>query len=122
MSTTKNGNLVIQVAKLEERMETVEEGVANFKAFQKLMTDFVTRNEERAKHRTEREQEEKAERDKKDTTRARIHFALLGGVISLIVGLMLAAVNWATNFEKRHHVSDNTVITSEQPKQHATKE
>jgi hypothetical protein len=114
MPPIANGGLIAQVAKLEERMDTVEEYIGNSKAFQKTMADFVSRSDERAKHRIEQEAGEKETRDRLDKRRATIHFALLTALLSLIVGLALAAVNWAMNFEKRHHVSDKTEIQSEQ--------
>lgn len=103
-----------RIAVLETRMNTVEEGVSNFRDFQKDARDFFTRSDERAKHRTEQEAEEKEQADKKDQRRATLHFSLLGGLISLIVGLILWLVQWTSNFEKRHHVSEDKTVSQTQ--------
>ena len=122
MSTTRNGNLVIQVAKLEERMESVEEGIQNFRAFHSDVREFITRSDERAKHRAEQEAVEKQERDSLDKRRSRIHFWWLGILSGIILLCFAAGLNYVTSFEKRHHVSEAPVVSSEQPKQHAKEE
>ena len=61
--------------RLEVRMERVEEGVANFKSFQTDMRKFVTRFETNEENR-----------QKTDSRRARIHYALL----TLLIGIVIA--------------------------------
>ena len=98
----------VAIGRIEERLDRVEEGVSNFRDFQQEARDFFTRADERAIHRVQQEEEEKEERDRLDQRRSRLHFTLLGGLISLIVGLTLWLVQWTTNFEKRHKVSEDT--------------
>ena len=92
-------NLEHAVSQLGDRMKLVEDGVANFRNFQALMRDFVTEHNLMTKI--------KAETDK---ARAKWHFALLGGLISLIVGLSIWFVTWV--MEGKHVVSSNP-LTSE---------
>ena len=42
-------NVGVKIGKLETRMDKVEEGVSNFRAFQVEARDFFTRSDERAK-------------------------------------------------------------------------
>ena len=74
---------------VKHRMRTVEQGVANFREEQLEAREF------RGWFRSQEEQ-----RQKIDTRRSRIHFSLLAGLISLMVGLVL----WAISFETRHKV------------------
>lgn len=80
------------------------EGVSNFRRFQTEMRDhrsdvrdFISRHEVREE-----------ERDRMDKRRARIHFALLGGLITLVVGCAIALFTWVLN---GHH----TVVDAEHP-------
>jgi hypothetical protein len=82
-----------RLGRLEVRMDLVERGVANFRDFQEDARDFFSRQDEREKIK-----------DQLDKRRSRIHFALLGGLISLVVGLIIAAFTWAASFESRHKV------------------
>jgi hypothetical protein len=96
-----------RVKGLEVRMELVERGVANFREFQTDARDFFSRSDEREKMR-----------DDTNKRRARVHFALLGGLISLVVGLILLFAGWANDFEKRHKISEaphTPVQSSENP-------
>ena len=94
-------NGAVQIGKLEERMNVVEEGVANFRSFQTDVREFITRSDERAKQRAQQEQLEKEQRDKLDKKRARIHFWWLGLLSGAILLLFGAFLQWAAN----HHVS-----------------
>jgi hypothetical protein len=85
-----------EVALMDNRLKLVESGVANFRDFQGVMRDFVT------DHKAD--EEHKADMDRR---RARIHFTLLGGLITLIVGCAIALFTWVLD---GHHavVSNDT--------------
>ena len=86
-------------------MQTVEEGIKNFRDFHSDVRDFISRSDERAIHRAKMEQEDKEEKAVVDKRRARIHFwwlGLLSGAILLLLGEFLS---WTKDFESRHHVS-----------------
>lgn len=95
-----------RLRELEVKMEQVQEGVANFRNFQVEARNFFSRADERAIAQVE-----------KDKKRARIHFALLSGLISLVIGLFLWAISWTTSFEQRHHVTQDAPpgVSSTQP-------
>lgn len=95
-------------------MDRAEAYIGNSQKFQKTVEEFITRSDERAQYRAEKEQEDKKKQEQKDKRRAHIHYTLLGGLISLFVGFILLAVQWATNFEKRHHVTENPSVSSQQ--------
>lgn len=74
--TVTNGE---RVRELEVRMEQVEEGVANFRAFQLENRDYMGWSR--------RKREEDEARDKR---RSKIHFALLGALLTLAIGIATA--------------------------------
>lgn len=82
----------LAIANLQGRMTVVEQGVANFRAFQKDARDFFARHDAREQ-----------ERDKVDRKRSRIHYALLSGLIALIVGCAVALFTWVLS--GHHEVS-----------------
>jgi hypothetical protein len=86
-----------RVARLETRMTAVETAILSLAESEKTVRDFITDLKAR-----------RDERDKVDRDRARIHFTLLGGLISLVVGLILWFVGWTVNFEKHHHVTQDS--------------
>lgn len=88
-------------------MDSVEEGVSNFRDFQSDARDFFTRSDERAKHRVEQEAEEKEDRDKIDKRRSRIHFWWLGILSGIIVAGFTVLLAWAVNFESKHKISQD---------------
>jgi hypothetical protein len=85
-----------EVALMDSRLKLVESGVANFRDHQAFMKAFVT------EYRVE--EKNKINTDKK---RARIHFTLLGGLITLVVGCAIALFTWVLD---GHHavVSNDT--------------
>jgi hypothetical protein len=87
-----------RLAKLEQRMNVVEQGVANFRAFHNEVREFITRADERAQMRIE-EDEKKQRTDKK---RARFHYWLLGILSAIIVAGFSALFTWLIS--GNHHV------------------
>lgn len=84
---------------LEVQMSQVQEGVANFRQFQKTTADFIS---------WFRGREE--ERDRTDKRRARIHFWWLG----VLSGLLVVAFGWMLHWTSSvHRVSENNVSTPE---------
>lgn len=71
-------------------MEAVKAGIANFRAFQLRGNTFFDSYEAETK-----------ERKRTDTRRSRIHFALLGGLITVIAGCVIALFTWVLN---GHHI------------------
>jgi hypothetical protein len=90
----------VKVAKLEQRMDALEGRVESHQIYidetsrpfhqrlERFMTEFESRQDER---------------DKIDRRRARIHFALLSALITLVVGCAIALFTWVLN--GRHTVS-----------------
>src|SRR6516164_990107 len=83
-----------RLAALEERMQTVEEGIKNFRDFHSDVRDFISRSDERAKMRAEEEKR------KDKWTKAIIALAI--GIILALFGYVL---QWTQTFESKHHVS-----------------
>lgn len=81
-----------RLGRLEERMETVEEGVANFKLFQKDMREFTT--EFKANERN---------KEKTDKRRAKVHYFLL----TLLSGLIVALFTYMLMHYDGKHISLN---------------
>lgn len=83
-----------RVARLEERMNKVEEGVANFRDFQTDVRKFITRSDTREE-----------EREKLDRKRAKVHYWWLALLTGLIVSFFGWWLGWASNV---HHISENS--------------
>jgi hypothetical protein len=122
--------------RLEQRMDTVEEGVANFRNFQKVAADFFSRADERAendeKHRNKRDQEIKdavALRDKeiKDAVALRERIEERRWKFAgLVLGIIMAVVTILAYLEgtRRAHgdytgAKPDTVLSSTQKPQDA---
>lgn len=112
------GNLEVAVKDMAQRMQVVEAGVSNFRMFQGTMMthkdevhDFIVRHEERERAKDEAEEVHQVEQEKKDARRSKIHFSLLGGLITLLVGITIALVTWILS---GHHfvVSGNVEPTT----------
>lgn len=73
--------LKLEVAVMKTELELVKEGVANFRSFQVTAKDFFSRNDENEKNRRDL-----------DRKRSKIHFALLTGLISLVVTLIILII------------------------------
>lgn len=104
---------------MSQRLQLVEAGVSNFRTFQGQMSthreevhDFIVRHDERENAREEAEQLRQEEQDKKDTRRSKIHFSLLAGLITFVVGFALWLAQWVVS---GHHfvVSTNRAPVSQ---------
>ncbi len=80
----------LALADLSRRMTVVEQGVSNFRNFQSRANTFFTNHDAR-----------EDEREKVDKRRATIHFALLGGLITIITGCAIALFTWVL---QGHHI------------------
>lgn len=87
---------------LEIDMRTVKEGVSNFRSFQQKLSTFVDTHEAR-----------ETEREKIDRRRARLHFMLLGGLITIVTGCAIAMFTWVLG--GHHTVSDLNRVSTSQP-------
>lgn len=85
-----------RLAALEARMIVVEAGVSNFRNFQSKVSKFVDDHEAR-----------EDERDRTDKRRARIHFALLGMLLTIVSGCAIALFTWV--LDGHHTVSHGPV-------------
>lgn len=65
-----------RVGRLEVQMEQVQEGIANYRQFQKDAREFFTEFKTNEEHRK-----------RKDAVRSKFHFTLLGLLCALIVAL-----------------------------------
>ena len=78
-------------------MERVEEGVANFREFQRDAREFFTKAENEAEHRKV-----------VDTRRAKIHYLLL----TLLIGMVLAMFTFILSKLPNIHISLNPMVQS----------
>lgn len=72
------------------------DGSADNPGLEKVILGFLIDNKAR-----------REEREIIDKNRARLHYALLGGLITFVVGATLWFMTWMTDFMKTHHISDN---------------
>ena len=92
---------VERIARLEGDMAMLKTVIPRVELLEDKVSSFIDRHEAR-----------EAERDKIDRHRMRIHFALLGGLISLIVGVSIWFVSWV--MEGKHIVVQGNNVTQTQ--------
>lgn len=81
LMTPKNGGASID--QMEIRLQVMEAIIPKFHALEDRVSTFIDRYETREELR-----------EKLDARRSKIHFSLLAGLISLIVGCALALFSW----------------------------
>jgi hypothetical protein len=80
-----------RVGRLEERMNRVEEGIANFRAFHQDVREFITRadtRDEERKDALERRDNEVKEAVRRRESKLNMWFAILGLTVAILTGLV----------------------------------
>jgi hypothetical protein len=92
---TEVTDLRVEVARQDERLQIVEEGVSNFRAFQAEVRDFIVRSDDREEAR---ESARVAAQQRDDKRKERLHTAVLAFLATIAAGgtswIGVALVGW----------------------------